>query len=196
MFWNILLLLICKRSRVAQWKRAGPITQRSMDRNHPLLDFFLSIGGSLSFTSPCFPLQIQNRPCWFKNGTDTTLCHYPLIAQLVERRTVVGIVMQISLGRWFESGSRDYFLKDLLSEIPVFLFREGAKRKAKICPGWGSNSRPSDHSWICFIMRLTRCRLRYRGMQIFSLLQPSNHKDHVQIESGNWPELECAGAVV
>ncbi len=24
-------------SRVAQWKRAGPITQRSMDRNHPLL---------------------------------------------------------------------------------------------------------------------------------------------------------------
>ena len=122
-------------SSVAQWKRAGPITQRSMDRNHPLLDFFLSIGGSLSFTSPCFPLQIQNRPCWFKNGTDTTLCHYPLIAQLVERRTVVGIVMQISLGRWFESGSRDYFLKDLISEIPVFLFREGAKRKAKICPG-------------------------------------------------------------
>ena len=26
-------------SRVAQWERAGPITQRSMDRNHPLLDF-------------------------------------------------------------------------------------------------------------------------------------------------------------
>ena len=25
------------RSRVAQRKRAGPITQRSMDRNHPLL---------------------------------------------------------------------------------------------------------------------------------------------------------------
>ena len=58
-----------------------------------------------------------------------------MIAQLAEWRTVVGIVMQISLGRWFESGSRDYFLKDLISEIPVFLFREGAKRKAKICPG-------------------------------------------------------------
>ena len=28
-------------SSVAQWKRAGPITQRSMDRNHPLLHFFL-----------------------------------------------------------------------------------------------------------------------------------------------------------
>ena len=26
-------------SRVAQWERAGPITQRSMDRNHPLLIF-------------------------------------------------------------------------------------------------------------------------------------------------------------
>ena len=24
-------------SRVAQWKRAGPITQRSVDRNHALL---------------------------------------------------------------------------------------------------------------------------------------------------------------
>ena len=30
-------------SRVAQWKRAGPITQRSVDRNHALLEilFFL-----------------------------------------------------------------------------------------------------------------------------------------------------------
>ena len=27
-------------SRVAQWKRAGPITQRSVDRNHALLTFF------------------------------------------------------------------------------------------------------------------------------------------------------------
>ena len=25
------------KSRVAQWKRAGPITQRSVDRNHALL---------------------------------------------------------------------------------------------------------------------------------------------------------------
>ena len=28
-------------SRVAQWKRAGPITQRSVDRNYALLDFFM-----------------------------------------------------------------------------------------------------------------------------------------------------------
>ena len=27
-------------SRVAQWKRAGPITQRSVDRNHALLILF------------------------------------------------------------------------------------------------------------------------------------------------------------
>ena len=31
-------------SRVAQWKRAGPITQRSVDRNHAMLDIlFFSI---------------------------------------------------------------------------------------------------------------------------------------------------------
>ncbi len=29
-------------SRVAQWKRAGPITQRSVDRNHALLIIFLN----------------------------------------------------------------------------------------------------------------------------------------------------------
>ena len=29
-------------SRVAQWKRAGPITQRSVDRNYALLEFFSS----------------------------------------------------------------------------------------------------------------------------------------------------------
>ena len=33
----------------------------------------------------------------------------PSIAQLVERRTVVGFGMQISLGRWFDSGSKEYF---------------------------------------------------------------------------------------
>ena len=29
-------------SRVAQWKRAGPITQRSVDRNHALLNVILN----------------------------------------------------------------------------------------------------------------------------------------------------------
>ena len=34
-------------SRVAQRKRAGPITQRSMDRNHPLLGASVFRGGEL-----------------------------------------------------------------------------------------------------------------------------------------------------
>ena len=35
MHWSV------STSRVAQWERAGPITQRSMDRNHPLLSLLL-----------------------------------------------------------------------------------------------------------------------------------------------------------
>ena len=38
-------------SRVAQWKRAGPITQRSMDRNHSLLRIFF---GSKPFSATNF----------------------------------------------------------------------------------------------------------------------------------------------
>ena len=34
--------MVSGHSRVAQWMRAGPITQRSVDRNHALLEFFLS----------------------------------------------------------------------------------------------------------------------------------------------------------
>ena len=37
---NSTLILFMYRSRVAQWKRAGPITQRSVDRNHALLNYF------------------------------------------------------------------------------------------------------------------------------------------------------------
>ena len=33
----------CNASRVAQWKRAGPITQRSVDRNHALLKPFFHV---------------------------------------------------------------------------------------------------------------------------------------------------------
>ena len=36
-----LFLLVNIDSRVAQWKRAGPITQRSVDRNYALLGTFL-----------------------------------------------------------------------------------------------------------------------------------------------------------
>ena len=37
---TVMVVVAEQVSRVAQWERAGPITQRSMDRNHPLLAFF------------------------------------------------------------------------------------------------------------------------------------------------------------
>ena len=37
------------KSRVAQWKRAGPITQRSVDRNHALLNIFSSVFNLFTF---------------------------------------------------------------------------------------------------------------------------------------------------
>ena len=40
-------------SRVAQWKRAGPITQRSVDRNHALLTLLLQqTSKHISFVIP------------------------------------------------------------------------------------------------------------------------------------------------
>ena len=49
-------------SRVAQWKRAGPITQRSVDRNHALLNFFIFSSKSLSYVTDsgffCFVIFI------------------------------------------------------------------------------------------------------------------------------------------
>ena len=38
------ILTILHPSRVAQWKRAGPITQRSVDRNHALLKILNNSG--------------------------------------------------------------------------------------------------------------------------------------------------------
>ena len=58
--------------------------------------------------------------------------HHPLIAQLVERRTVVGTKMQISLGRWFESGSRDYFFTSKKSTKSA---KKVIKQEGKMCPG-------------------------------------------------------------
>ena len=42
------------------------------------------------------------------------------IAQLVERRTVVGYSKQRSLGHWFKSGSREVFLFENHSETEVW----------------------------------------------------------------------------
>ena len=79
------------QSSVAQWKRAGPITQRSMDRNHPLLAFFfwffvfVLLFFFLSFFPP--PLFVS---FFFKPIEKIhKVIIVPLIAQLVERRTVV-----------------------------------------------------------------------------------------------------------
>ena len=47
---NLIIKLNTDRpvSRVAQWKRAGPITQRSVDRNHFLLNiYFARLGEKL-----------------------------------------------------------------------------------------------------------------------------------------------------
>ena len=41
--------LLPSLSRVAQWKRAGPITQRSEDQNLALLDSFFDFSFSLLF---------------------------------------------------------------------------------------------------------------------------------------------------
>ncbi len=56
-------------SRVAQWKRAGPITQRSVDRNHVLLKhFFLCFCSIFLFhigrhTSQSLCMVISWKPC-------------------------------------------------------------------------------------------------------------------------------------
>ena len=66
--WELLLIGAAKkllkdtRSRVAQWKRAGPITQRSEDQNLALLCFFLNL--FLRFF--CFNFYLLF-PCWFTN---------------------------------------------------------------------------------------------------------------------------------
>ena len=46
-------LIYCHTSRVAQWKRAGPKTQRSVDRNYALLlKFFRTLFIQMSKTNP------------------------------------------------------------------------------------------------------------------------------------------------
>ena len=53
-------------------------------------------------------------------------CVCPSIAQLVERWTVVA---ELSIGRWFESGSKDYFFvfKRTLIETQAILFSHAEK---------------------------------------------------------------------
>ena len=53
---------------------------------------------------------------YFKIGFEMQVYNYPSIAQLVERRTVKER-MQISLGHWFKSGSREIFFSTLFPFI-------------------------------------------------------------------------------
>ena len=45
---TLFLVKMMSWSRVAQWKRAGPITQRSVDRNYALLKHFRELFSSFS----------------------------------------------------------------------------------------------------------------------------------------------------
>ena len=70
-------------------------------------------------------------------------------------------------------------------------------RDQKTCPGWGSNSRPSDF-WAILIMRLTRCLLRYRGHGECSVVLPGCCSErewcelrHNCIRQDNCVESEC-----
>ena len=48
----------------------------------------------------------------------------PSIAQLVERWTVV-VHCQTSIGRWFKSGSKDFFFKAAITILRKAIFSEG-----------------------------------------------------------------------
>ena len=62
---NFFSPLPCTESRVAQWKRAGPITQRSVDRNYALLAFFF-------VSNTIWQKKRRARP-GFEPGTSRTL---------------------------------------------------------------------------------------------------------------------------
>ena len=83
-------------SRVAQWKRAGPITQRSVDRNYALLRNIFFNHFSLSFFS------VKNKYCRFsmKSVLHTIPRHVPL-AQRIARWTSNPKVLG-SIPRWDE----------------------------------------------------------------------------------------------
>ena len=106
---------------MAQRKRAGPITQRSVDRNHPLLCPNFSLSSFIIWACP----GVEPGTSCTRSANHTTrptghviwtsaINQQPPIAQLVERRTVdVTHCRQLSLGRWFKSGSVESFLFSL-----------------------------------------------------------------------------------
>ena len=77
-------------SRVAQWKRAGPITQRSVDRNYPLLDYF-------SLLLPLFPFTLSLSLLW-NPGIKQSVPLAQRIARWTSNPKVLG-----SIPRWDET---------------------------------------------------------------------------------------------
>ena len=119
------------------------------------------VDGSKPSAATLFPLFFY--PHIFKDSRAHSFLRHrvPLIAQLVERRTVVGFAEILrSLVRIRLEGQLFFFSRPFLTH---------SLSCKKLCPGWGSNSRPSDHSCHWFIMRLTRCRLRYRANYLVRL---------------------------
>ena len=77
---------------------------------HCMNDMWTSIISNFSFTTP----DMDGMGGWFvslKQGLICSLQSQPPIAQLVERETVDQKQNQISLGRWFKSGSVDKVLR-------------------------------------------------------------------------------------
>ena len=66
------------RSSVAQWKRAGPITQRSMDRNHPLLGLFSFLDEDFTLIVSSFSLRVSSLDSSVGRAEDCSrTCRHP-----------------------------------------------------------------------------------------------------------------------
>ena len=80
-------------SEVAQRKRVGLITQRSVDRNHPSLPFNIQTPWGISSIGRVRALQARG------TGIETRILHHfvtiriALVAQMVERKTLNLVVV-------------------------------------------------------------------------------------------------------
>ena len=152
-------------SRVAQRKRAGPITQRSVDRNHPLLHktpYWLDRFHYLKLRHLTWPIFMFDSP------TDSSVgragdCSWLLVAGI--SRSLV----QIRLGGLFSTVR--YLMLISVNLLQVF---------ENPCQKWDSNPRP--HTWT----RMLLCSQRKRPYSWVWRLRPLGHPDipDVEIEHG------------
>ena len=124
-----LLVLEMVSSRVAQRKRAGPITQRSVDRNHPLLRHSFTTETEKTKKDNIFPNHSRARPGVEPGTSRTRSANHttrPTSQACFKSQTVPASVYttdssvgragdcsrlsQISLGHWFKSGSVELIL--------------------------------------------------------------------------------------